>query len=72
MYIVDNTKMNKMKQVLQLLLLVSRKSDHQTTLSDDRSCVKLILVTTVRLNSFCSSLYKLYYTSIEHFWELQR
>ena len=23
-------KMNKMKQVLQLLLLVSRKSDHQT------------------------------------------
>ena len=26
-----NTKMNKMKQVLQLLLLVSRKSDHQTT-----------------------------------------
>ena len=25
------TKMNKMKQVLQLVLLVSRKSDHQTT-----------------------------------------
>ena len=24
-------KMNKMKQVLKLLLLVSRKSDHQTT-----------------------------------------